>query len=68
MLYSNNIHFNKGKITFTDKHNVTITTKDAFERAFVRVGSWLTDLELMVLHFVSDHVPFHSLRLLFFRL
>lgn len=68
MLYENNIHFSKGKVVFTDKNGRNLTTKDAFDKAFVRVGNWLSDFELMVLHFVSEHCTLHSVRHLFFKL
>lgn len=68
MLYENNIHIKNGKLTFTDKHNNKLDTKEAFRRAFVRVYNWINDFELFILHIVSDFFPFHSVRLLFYRL
>ncbi len=68
MLYKENIHFTKNGIKFTDKHGNNLDVLEAFRRAFVRFYNWYLDFELAVLHFVSDFIPSHILRQLFFRL
>lgn len=68
MLYSENIHFTKKGITFTDKHGNNIDISEAFRRAFVRFYNWYLDFQLAFIHFVTDVVPSHILRQLVFKL
>lgn len=68
MLYKENLHFSKKGITFTDKHGNTLDVKEAFRRAFVRFYNWYLDFELAFLHFVSDFIPSHIIRQIFFKL
>lgn len=68
MLYKENIHFTKNGIKFTDKHGNNLDVLEAFRRAFVRFYNWYLDFELAILHFVSEFIPSHILRQLFFRL
>lgn len=68
MLYKENIHFTNKGIVFTDKHGQELKVTEAFRRAFVRFYNWYLDFKLATLHLISDTLPFHSLRQLFFRL
>jgi len=68
MLYKDNIHINSKGISFTDKHGNKLGIDEAFRRAFVRFYNWVLDFELMILHWVSDHLPSHLLRQLLFRM
>lgn len=68
MLYEENIHLTKEGVAFTDKHGRKLGIGEAFRRAFVRFANWYFDLELAKIHFVSEHIPFHSIRQFVFRL
>lgn len=68
MLYSENIHFTKKGITFTDKHGNNIDIPEAFRRAFVRFYNWYLDFQLAFIHFVTDVIPSHVLRQFVFKL
>lgn len=68
MLYQDNIHIGSKGILFTDKHGNKLNISEAFRRAFVRVFNWMLDLELMILHYLSDHFPSHMFRQFMFRL
>jgi maltose O-acetyltransferase len=68
MLYKENIHFTKKGIVFTDKHGNSLDIIEAFRRAFVRFYNWYLDFKLAFLHLVSETLPFHTIRQLFFRL
>lgn len=62
MLYQDNIHFGHGRLTFSDKHGNKLTAAQAFNKAGVRFYNWYLDFELACIHFVSDFVPFHTMR------
>jgi maltose O-acetyltransferase len=68
MLYSENIHFSKKGISFTDKDGRVLSFGSAFGKITGRIGSWFSDFGLMLLHFVSEHVIFGSIRKIVFKL
>lgn len=68
LFYSENIHITRKGIVFTDKHGNPLSLKEAFKKAFVRLINWYLDFELALIHFVSEHLPFHSIRRLVFAL
>jgi acetyltransferase-like isoleucine patch superfamily enzyme len=68
MLYSENIKINKGKIKFSDKNGNLLTLDKALNKANLRVDSWWLDFKLFLIHLVSFHVPFHSIRKFVFKL
>jgi len=68
MLYQDNIHIGAKGLSFSDKHGNKLSVGEAFRRAFVRVFNWILDLELMLLHWFSDHFPSHVFRQFLFRL
>lgn len=68
MLYRDNVHLTSRGIVFTDKHGNRLPISNAFKRAFVRFGNWYFDFELMIIHFVSDHIPFKFIRHSVFKL
>jgi len=68
MLYQDNIHINSKGISFSDKHGNKLNVSEAFRRAFIRFYNWVLDLELMILHWFSDHFPSHMFRQFLFRL
>ncbi len=51
---------------FKDKYGNKLTTKEALPKINNRIGSYMLDLELMILTFVGN-IPSHSLRRLFYR-
>lgn len=68
MLFSENIHFSGQGLVFTDKHGNKLSLTEAFRRVFRRIYNWFLDFQLMRIHFISDHCPFHTLRQTIFRL
>jgi len=67
-MYSENIHFSRAGIKFTDKHGRELSVNEAFSKAFVRFHNWLADFGLMLVHLINDNIPSHSLRNAVFRL
>lgn len=68
MIYSENIHFTKKGIRFTDKHGNKLPITSALKKAAIRSNNWRMDALLFVVHAISCHIPFHSIRNLVFRL
>ena len=62
MLYSENIHFGEKGISLTDKHGNSLSAGHALKKAVNRVINWWLDFKLFLIHLVSLHVPFYSLR------
>jgi len=68
MIYSNNISISKKGISFTDKHGNELSFGSASKKAFVRFYNWWMDFELMLIHFVSLHLPIYFIRRFVFTL
>lgn len=68
MMYSENIHFTTRGVGLTDKHGRPLSISQAAAKAVSRIANWYFDWELMVLHFISDHVALASVRHWFLRL
>lgn len=68
MLYSENIHISAKGITFTDKDGNPLSVSRAIGKGIRRFANWYFDFELMIIHFVSDNLPFKSIRNLVFLL
>ena len=66
MLYSENIKITKNGIIFTDKHGNKLEFSAALRKALARVSNWWLDFKLFLIHLVSLHCPFYSLRRLIF--
>lgn len=66
MLYKENIHLTKRGIIFTDKHGRELSLKSATDKAIVRIYNWWLDFKLFLIHLVSLHVPFYTIRRLVF--
>lgn len=66
MLYKENIHLTKKGIIFTDKHGRELSFKNATDKAIVRIYNWWLDFKLFLIHLVSLHVPFYTIRRLVF--
>jgi acetyltransferase-like isoleucine patch superfamily enzyme len=64
--YSENIKITKKGIRFTDKNGNTLNAYSAVNKAIYRIFNYWLDLKLFVIHLVSLHVPFHSVRKLVF--
>src|SRR3972149_1887663 len=62
MLYSENIHLSSQGIKITDKHGNPLGLGHAIKKAVNRVINWWLDFKLFLIHLVSLHVPFYSLR------
>ena len=60
--YSNNINITKKGIRFTDKNGNALDAKSAVNKAIIRIYNYWLDLKLFIIHLVSLHVPFHSVR------
>lgn len=68
MLYSENLKIGKTGIVFTDKHGRKLSSTAAINKILNRIVSWLQDFNLYIVHAVSTHIPFYSLRSLVFRM
>lgn len=68
MIYGDNIHITLRGVAFTDKDGNPLSISTAVKKALRRFANWYFDFELMVVHFVSDHVPFKFIRHSLFRL
>jgi len=66
MIYSDNIRFKNGKLEFADKYGNKLSYANAVKKANVRVVNWLIDFKLFLIHLVSLHIPFWSIRKLVF--
>jgi acetyltransferase-like isoleucine patch superfamily enzyme len=62
MIFSENIHFGKKGVFFTNKHGQKLTYSVAIGKAFVRVYNWWLDLKLFWVYLVSTCVPSHFIR------
>lgn len=67
-MYKENLKISSKGISFTDKHGNVLSYSQAYGKIFNRFGNWIVDFKLFVIHSVSLHVPFHSLRKIVFRL
>lgn len=68
MIYSENIKITSKGLVFTDKHGQNLSLSEAKNKITVRLFSWVSDFKLFLVHLVSLHVPFHSVRLLVFKM
>lgn len=68
MLYSENIRITRRGIVFTDKHGNPLSLSAAFGKAVNRVYNWWVDFKLFLIHLVSLHVSFYTIRKFVFRL
>lgn len=68
MLYEENIKITSKGIAFIDKQGRQLSFEGAVQKALIRVLNWYWDFELMLIHFVSEHVPFALLRHFAFKL
>lgn len=68
MLYSENIKVTKQGIIFSDKQGNRLSLSHALKKANNRFDNWLWDFELLLVHFISLHCPFYSVRKLIFEL
>jgi len=68
MLYSDNIKITNKGISITDKNGKQLTAKDAMRKALNRGYNWWLDFELFLIHLISLHLPFHSVRKFVFTL
>ena len=66
MLYSENFKIDSGKVVFTDKHGNRLMAQTAVRKIVNRMFNWLLDTKLFLIHFVSLHVPFFSVRKVIF--
>lgn len=63
----NNLLIDKNGVSFVDKHGNSLSISRATKKILDRFKSYIFDFELFVVHFVSDFVPFWSVRRSFFR-
>ena len=68
MLYSENIHFTKNGINFTDKDGRKLRVNTAVKKGLKRVSNWFLDMKLYGVHFVSLYFPFWSIRRFVFKI
>lgn len=55
-------------LEFTDKHGNKLNYSSAFGKIMNRILNWWLDFKLFLIHAISLHVPFYSVRKLAFRL
>lgn len=67
MLYSENIHFTKKGIIFTDKHGNKLSLKEALKKAVVRVYNWWLDFKIFIVD-MTGFCPFWFWRKFIYRL
>jgi acetyltransferase-like isoleucine patch superfamily enzyme len=63
-----NIKIGLGGIKFYDKHGNTLKTGAGLHKIRDRICNWYLDFKLFIIHLISFHVPFHSLRKITFKL
>lgn len=68
MFYSENIKIGPKGLIFTDKQGKSLSTSEAKTKIVLRIHNWFLDFKLFLVHLVSLHLPFHSLRIFFFKL
>lgn len=68
MIYSENIHFTKNGLRFTDKNGKELSVVQAIAKATNRIRNWMADFELFAVHLVSLHIPFYFIRKFIFTL
>lgn len=61
-MYGENIKITKRGIVFTDKYGNILSFKKALNKVIIRVYNWFLDFRLFLIHLVSLHIPFHSIR------
>ncbi len=66
--YSENIKFTNKGIRFTDKHGNSLDGNVALNKAILRLHNYWSDFKLFLIHTVSLHIPFHSIRCLVFKM
>jgi|SRR3990167_858051 len=66
MLYKENIKVSTKGVVFTDKHGRELSLNEALKKISARIYNWYLDFKLFLIHLVSLHVPFYSIRKLFF--
>jgi acetyltransferase-like isoleucine patch superfamily enzyme len=66
MLFSENVEIKKSGIQFKDKHGNVLSSEVATQKVINRIYNWATDTTLYIVNSVSAHIPFHSVRKLFF--
>lgn len=68
MRINNNIVINSKGLSFVDKHGNRLDRSHARDKIVNRVKNWFLDMQLYFLHAVSRHLPFWSIRKMFFKL
>lgn len=64
--YSENIKISRKGLEFKDKHGNSLDFNKALKKSLGRVYNWWLDFKLLLVHSVSLHVPFYSIRKLVF--
>lgn len=62
MLYSEHIKLDSNGIQFRDKHGNALSFNNALQKGYRRLYSYWADFNLFLLHMVSLHIPFWSIR------
>jgi len=66
MLFRENVKISLKGIVFTDKYGRKLGLKEAIKKILTRIYNWYLDFKLLLIHFVSLHIPSHTLRKLVF--
>jgi acetyltransferase-like isoleucine patch superfamily enzyme len=67
-MYTENIHLSSRGISFSDKNGRQLSLSQALSKATRRIFSWGDDFELMIIHWISEHIPCYSLRKFIFQI
>lgn len=66
MIYSDNVKITNKGIIFTDKQGRELSQAEATKKITSRIANWGLDFKLYMVHLLSKHVPFWSIRKAFF--
>ena len=62
MIYKENLKISSQGVIFTDKYGKKLTSTQASKKILARICNWYLDLKLFLVHLVSLHIPFYSIR------
>lgn len=63
----NNLKISKSGLNFYDKHGNKLPLMSALGKIRVRIYNWFEDFMLFLVHLISLHIPFYSVRKAIFR-
>jgi maltose O-acetyltransferase len=67
-MFNENINIGRSGIKFTDKYGNVLDSSTAMKKVTNRFFNWWIDLKLYLIHIISLHVPFWTIRMAIFKL